>query len=321
MKKILLFVSSTLSLYGFSESYGSDGGYESGGKAPIGQIVDAGLFDPWANDPRYPGNKPQQKRPPVQNQAEQNPKNQEQPPQEGRLKTPPPRLKQDSIENKTDYEYVQKQDSRFPETIAPNTGYSITTVGEREAPDVHNNRNRQNRQDLDKFMETHPDKAYLHPDKLKVSDLKPYSEWPNKPAMRHNESNLIDWEMGSLKMKDGYLYDNWGNKVGKHMFDNNYAKQNGHTSSGNNFIYFEDDYKINGKTIVKGGSYKILGTSGVIYDSDGNPYGKMVSHGNLKKSSYDVLTQDSYKPSKSSHGDPHQSRGGNIHIKGDNDLH
>jgi hypothetical protein len=295
MKKFLAITLLTCSFNGFSESYGSGGGFESAEKAPVGNIVNAGIFNPWPNDPKK--NIPSKNSPKENTKVEQaDPKAENDTNLSDMLRTSEERVKlrEDFTPeiNKTSDQTAQPDLTIKTETTHTNETTQSSVGRDEKATDPYAKQNQENWAKSREAIVKGPDGAYLDPQKINIQDLKSFSEIEQSPEYKKtnltaNDTVLMDWEMGGLKVKNGYIYDNWGNKVGKHMYDSKYFKQTGH--SGNNFIYFDQDYKVNGQVLVKAGSYKSL-TTGALYNQDGIKYGQVIPHGNLRKSGFSVNT-------------------------------
>lgn len=267
MKKFLAVALFTCSFNGFSESYNS-GGFESGEKAPVGNIVNGGFFNPWPNEAQKPKN------------SNTSPKDTK------------PREDSNPEINKTPDQTSQPDLTINTETTQTNESTQVSVGKDESLNDPHAKTNQENYLKSREAIINGPDGAYANAEKINPKDLKPYSEIEKTPEykkthLRADDTILMDWEMGGLREKDGYYYDNWGNKVGKHMYDNKYLNKTGH--SGNNFIYFDQDYKVRGEVVIKAGSYKSLAT-GALYNQDGIKYGQVIPHGNLRKSGFSVNT-------------------------------
>jgi hypothetical protein len=96
----------------------------------------------------------------------------------------------------------------------------------------------------------------------------------------------VDFEMGMHReAKNGDLYDLWGNRLGRAVYDSKRFKETGHF--GNSFLYFDQDYKVNGKVVIEAGTYKSFAT-GALYDKNGIMYGQVIPHGNLRRNGFVV---------------------------------
>lgn len=127
---------------------------------------------------------------------------------------------------------------------------------------------------------------YATVEKINPADLDSVSNLPKAPPRpgmsAPRETYKADWEMGMLRQgSDGVLYDKWGNRVGRSMYDKKYRDASAEKHSGNHFIHFDEDYKVGGAVIVPKGYYKSL-NSGFIFDSSGKKVGEMLSTGEIR---------------------------------------